>query len=114
MKGNRFASIRAVLLTFLLAAGPPAVPVFGEPEWGENPFLAERGGSTPSEAPGSGSSKAEILLQGILWDPATPTAIINNRLLSKGDQVGRWEVEEIRRDQVVLSDGSETRVLRPE
>lgn len=58
--------------------------------------------------------KAEILLQGILWDPAAPTAILNNRCVARGDRVGRWEVEEIRRDQVVLSDGSETRVLRPE
>ena len=108
MNGHCAVRALAVFLGCLLAA-----PVFGEPEWGENPFLSERNSPKPDEA-AEGSPEEVILLQGVLWDPKAPTAIINNRVISKGDPVGRWEVEEIQKDQVVLSDGSETRVLRAE
>lgn len=105
---------RLILLACGLAAALPPAPVFGEPEWGESPFLAERGGSKQSESRAPGSGEEQLLLQGVLWDLKAPTAIINNRCVARGDHVGRWEVKEIRKSQVVLSDGSATRVLRAE
>jgi len=114
MKRNRAVPVLLGFLVSLPAAIFPVAPVFGEEEWGESPFLAERRNTPKLDGAVEGFREETILLQGVLWDSKTPTAIINNQVLSKGDRVGRWEVEEIRKTQVVLSDGSETRVLRAE
>ena len=89
------------------AAGPGAdVPE----SWGENPFLADRGARGPAvtEEP---SSKDLIVLNGILWDPRTPSAILNNRVVSPGERLGEWKVLEIQKDRVILSNGLERRVV---
>lgn len=95
----------------LLAAGMRAAPASAEGEWGENPFLIERNTPRAPELP-ENPGKQEVQLQGILWDPEAPTAIINNRVVAVGDQVDRWEVMEIRKDRVFLSDGTSTRELQ--
>lgn len=85
------------------------------PGWGENPFTADRGnsvtGPTPVVLKGGSTS---YFLSGILWDPQAPSAIINNQVLSVGDRVGGWQVKEIQRDKVILSDGDSTQTLRVE
>ncbi len=90
---------------------PAAVPA-GQPGWKGSPFLVDRGGLKPGTQT-DGTGEAEIFLQGILWDPGAPTAILNNRVMGVGDRIGRWEVKEIQKDQVVVSDGASTRSLRP-
>ena len=82
-------------------------------EWGDSPFIAERGGSK-GRVSSSASVEENLLLQGILWDPKAPTAIVNNRVVGAGDRVGSWSVVEVRKEEVVLSDGSNRRVLRSE
>ena len=100
-------------LCILLAVGGSAAAVFAEEGWGESPFLIERNAPQSPDLPGQ-PREQEVRLQGILWDPEAPTAILNNRVVSRGDSVGRWEVQEIQKDRVVLSNGSETRVLQSE
>ena len=86
---------------------------FGEEEWKESPFLSDRNNPKLSGGRSDPSGEKEILLQGILWDPGAPTAILNNRVMGVGDRLGRWEVQEIRKDRVILSDGSSTREISP-
>ena len=100
-------------LCALLAAGTRAAPAAADEDWGESPFLIERNAPRSSELPAQ-PAEQEVRLQGILWDPQAPTAIVNNRVVGRGDSVGRWEVLEIQKTQVVLSDGSTTRTLRAE
>jgi hypothetical protein len=100
-------------LCALLAGGSHTAPAFADEEWRDSPFLVERNAPRFVEIPDN-SAEQEIQLQGILWDPQAPTAILNNRVVSPGDSLGRWEVVEIQKTQVVLSDGSTTRTLRAE
>lgn len=100
-------------LCALMAEGSYAAPVFADEEWRDSPFLVERNTPRFVEIPDN-SAEQEIQLQGILWDPQAPTAIVNNRVVGQGDSLGRWEVVEIQKTQVVLSDGSTTRTLRAE
>ncbi len=76
-------------------------------EWGGNPFEKDH------KKPAVSILKEPVddLLTGILWDSNTPSAIVNNRLVGVGDRVGRWEVKEITRDSVLLSDGATTKKL---
>ena len=98
----------------LLQKEKPAAAPAGEPGWKGSPFLIDRGGSPKPGARIPGNGEEQILLQGILWDPGAPTAILNNRVMGVGDRIGRWQVSEIRKDQVILTDGLSTRVLRAE
>jgi hypothetical protein len=76
--------------------------------WGENPFVENRRQRT---APSEESPQRELVLNGILWDARTPTAVINDRVVSRGDRIGPWEVVEIQKERVLLSDGATTQVL---
>ncbi len=90
-------------------AGPvPEVP----PGWEESPFLSGR--NAPSEdggTAGSPSGERPYQLKGILWDPQRPSAIINNQVVGVGDRLHGWQVMEIQKDRVILSDGATTREL---
>ena len=102
-------AVVGLLLTPALERKASAGP--GEEGWKESPFLAERGGLKAAGVAGTASSEEEISLQGILWDPGAPTAILSNRVVSVGDRLGVWQVMEIRKDRVILSDGSSTREI---
>lgn len=87
----------------------PAIPSRSE-EWGDNPFLMER--RLPTEPVNIGA-KGQTLA-GILWDPKNPSAIVDNRLVKVGDRIGAWQVVEIRKEEVILSDGMATQSLTVE
>ncbi len=98
--------------TLAPAAPRPAAPASAQsssrfPDWGASPFLVERG-SAPS---GTAAMPSARVLSGILWDPQSPSAIVDNHLIHVGDRVGGWRVQEIRQDRVVLSDGTSTQTL---
>ncbi len=65
--------------------------------WGRNPFRRE---SMPV------SSRISLDLQGIAWDPKVPKAVISDRIVGLGDEIGGMKVADIRHDSVVVSDGS--------
>ena len=59
-------------------------------EWGRNPFLRQDA----------------LELRGILWDDQNPKAVIDEDIVAVGDLVNGSLVVEIRKDGVVLYDGS--------
>lgn len=94
-----------------LAAHSRAGVVLGSQDWGDSPFLAERGGPKPTVMGQTASGEEALVLRGILWDPKSPLAIVNDRVVSPGEEIGRWHVVEIQKDRVILSDGSSTREI---
>ena len=63
-------------------------------DWGRNPFIL-----TPS-------GDHEMVLQGIIWDPITPQALINDKIVGVGDQIGKMRVINIQSRKVILNDGT--------
>jgi len=61
--------------------------------------------------PASIVRKVELKLDGITYDPRTPTAIINGEVARIGSEVGNFTVKEIRYDMVILTDGVEDHIL---
>ncbi len=95
-----------------LAAHSCAGVVLGSQDWGDSPFLAERGGPKPTVMGQTASGEELFVLKGILWDARSPSAIVNDRVVSLGEEIGRWHVVEIQKDRVILSDGTSTKALR--
>jgi len=58
--------------------------------------------------------KVELKLDGITYNPRTPTAIINGEVARIGSEVGNFTVKEIRYDMVILTDGIEDHILSVE
>jgi len=86
---------------------PSSRKVISDAPWGVNPFLEERQAATPAE---TGKQYGPVL-GGVLWDPKTPSAVVNGRVVTVGEHVGKWTVVEIRRDRVILSDGDAQETL---
>ncbi len=55
-----------------------------------------------------------LSLSGIAWDSEDPTAIIDSRIVRVGDEIGGYVVIEIRKDTVVLNNGTENLELNLE
>ena len=67
---------------------------------------------TPASS-SAGFDGATPVLYGIVWDPAGRSiALINDAELQVGEMIGKYRVEEIRRDAVVLDAGGERTVLQ--
>lgn len=66
--------------------------------WRRDPFI--RGGSA--------AGTRGLALSGILWDPTKPMAILNDQMVSVGDEVEGYQVLEIGTDRVLITDGTET------
>ncbi len=62
--------------------------------WSRDPFTFGKGGL--------------LSLSGILWDPATPLAIINGTAVAIGDTVDGFRLMGITQNHVTLSDGNQT------
>ena len=55
-----------------------------------------------------------FFLNGIVWDEQKPTVMINNEIYATGDTVNGFTVLEIKKSNVVLSDGKSTLELKLE
>ncbi len=62
--------------------------------WSRDPFSFGKGGL--------------LSLSGILWDPATPLAIINGTTVAIGDRVDGFRLTAITQNHVTLTDGNQT------
>lgn len=51
-------------------------------------------------------ASVDLQLSGIVWDKISPTAIINGRIVDKGDKILGNVVVEIKQDRIILNDGS--------
>ncbi len=89
------------------APTPSSQKVVSDAPWGVDPFLEERQAAAPAET----GKRYGPTLGGILWDPKTPSAVVNGRVVYAGERVGEWTVVEIRRDRVILSDGDAQETL---
>ncbi|MBL7151294.1 MAG: hypothetical protein ISS89_01710 [Candidatus Omnitrophica bacterium] len=67
-----------------------------------DPFAA----IAPVVAKSQAAEASSITLSGILWDENNPLAIINNKVVKKADSVSGCRVIEIKRNSVVLNDGT--------
>lgn len=81
----------------------------GSKSWGKDPF----GGSPPQPSGGSESPSVAHSneLQGIIAGPTGMVAIVGNRLVRIGDQIGTERVLEITPRAVILQRGQQTRRL---
>jgi hypothetical protein len=46
-----------------------------------------------------------LVLTGIIWDVKNPQVLINNRILRKGSRIEKYQILDIQKDRVILSDG---------
>lgn len=74
--------------------------------WGRNPFASK-------EAPAIALGGGALILNGIAWDEKSPQAIINDRIVKTGDEVGGSRVVTILQHKVILNDGVSDFELRP-
>lgn len=70
-------------------------------KWGRDPFFAE--GSDPGKFSG-----LPLNLTGIVWDAHMPFAVVNDKVLKKGDVIEGYKVVEIKPGSVVFLTGEET------
>ena len=62
---------------------------------------------------GGFGSLEDVVLEGIIWDPkGDSVAMMNGRILRRGDRIGRFEIVTITKDVVTLKAGEETFTLR--
>lgn len=71
--------------------------------WKRNPFMLKAV---------SYSANNEVVLNGILWDSYSPRALINDKILGKGDKINQYTVYDIQQDKIILSDGVNNLELR--
>ncbi|MFH0763584.1 MAG: hypothetical protein V1927_01090 [Candidatus Omnitrophota bacterium] len=71
--------------------------------WARSPF-----------APGgfSKSTSSSLSLGGIMWNAENPKAMIGDMIVKKGDKVGDYVVIQVRKDSVILNDGSKNIELK--
>lgn len=80
------------------------------------PFIYDSQGKRDPLVPLAGLEEgpklAWLSLEGIFWDPASPMAIINDKIVGEGDKIEGAEVVEIKEDRVILRYGEEQSILR--
>jgi hypothetical protein len=81
--------------------------------WGKDPFYHNHEGPGRT-ATAAMTEKQELHLLGILYREVNAQALINNRVVSIGDNIGQYRITAISRDHVTLEDGRQTIVLRVE
>jgi len=69
-------------------------------EWGRDPFS----GKTYTAASQS-QRVTDLKIDGIIWDPKEPLAMINGRVVKKGDNFKGNVIVDIKEDRVILNDG---------
>lgn len=52
-----------------------------------------------------------LSIEGIIWSPDRPLAVIDDELFAKGDTVGPYTIAQIRQDGVVVQRGSDFRLI---
>ena len=102
-----------VAISILLAFTPPFVVSYGTDE----PFVYQKGGRDPFsplvtkegkfiQGEGGGVALEDVVLEGIVWDPrGEAMAMMNGRIVRKGDHIGRFEVIAIGQEKVTLRSG---------
>lgn len=99
--------MQRIFLAFMLAmtlTGPVAADSF---ERWSDPTRPHTGQRSATNTPGDG-----MVLQSTLVSRERSMAVVNGRLYSTGDKIGRWQVMAIAPTEVVLRDAGEEKRLR--
>lgn len=85
----------------------PSVSTISQREWNEGKNL------TWKRCPFCGVSYSQDTtgdfgISGIIWDEVNPQTIINGEILGEGDRIGKFQIERIEKQKVILSDGTKT------
>lgn len=54
----------------------------------------------------------QLQLSGIIWEEEQPIALINDKILNRGDMISGFKIFEIRKNEVVLIKGLERYILK--
>jgi hypothetical protein len=86
-----------------------SISVIGAPEISTSPTATPEPTPAPSPSVSANSSRDRALayarglrMNGVLWDPNAPMAMINGEGLREGDRVGEALVKKIHRSHVVV------------
>jgi len=71
--------------------------------WGRNPFI-------PKET----ASASSLNLKGIMWNDKNPRAMVGDAVVGNGDKIGDNIVVEVKKDRVILNDGTKNFELKLE
>jgi hypothetical protein len=77
--------------------------------WSRDPFVAQ--GKLKKKGP---SAPTTLHLSGIMWDEKKPAAIINDNIVSAGDEVQGKKIIKIEKDKVILQEDGQEYILRLE
>ncbi len=116
--------MRRVWAMFLIVIGLAFIPWFMVSYGNEEPFVYQKSGRDPFwpwvtkdgkfiQGEGEFGGFEDVVLQGIIWDPKGGSmAMMNGRILRKGDRIGRFEVISIDQEEVTLQAGEKQYTLR--
>lgn len=86
------------------ALGPPAKRRAKSAKyvnWGRNPFV-----------PKGTERDTGLVLYGIMWEERWPKAMINGNIVGIGNRIGKNKVVDIKRESVILNDGTKNIILK--
>jgi hypothetical protein len=99
----------------------PIAPANGSGQPHESPSLAHDSHASPATATATNTTAAvaaapiaqppPLKLQGVIFNPGRPSAVISGRTLFVGDRLGNMRVAAIGRDSATLIGGGKTNVL---
>lgn len=82
---------------------PPAIDMSGTPSWGRDPFLFGYESRDTTVAGPVQVASADPIVRSILFSASRRVALIDNRLVGIGDQVGAFKVADIERTAVTFT-----------
>lgn len=107
----------AVLLYGVMAGGvawsAEAQPFQYDAHGRRDPFEPLVSPTGELRTPRSGGATGALHVEGILWDPKEPLAIVNGDIRRQGDEIEGYRIVEIRRDAIVVEGGEMERVVMP-
>lgn len=96
-----FALVAAVSIAAIVVVGIIVYLLFGRPE--KTIVKVYQPAASPQPAKTERSDPGYVL-EGIIYNPSRPFAIINGKMLEKGSRIGDFEVAQITPDSVSLKD----------
>lgn len=70
-----------------------------------SPFTSTTSSTGPSGQQPSGGSSSTLVLMGTITGGGKPMAIINDQFVARGDQIGKYRVIRIKKNEVLLDSG---------
>jgi hypothetical protein len=96
----------------MLATAPEPLPIQPAESVSNSTPVVTNTPSVSNEVADVPPPPPEPKLQGILFDPTRPCAIVDGTTVFVGDRAGEFRVTAISKDKVTLKSGTETKVLR--